>query len=148
VPVYQLLGGKYRDEGLDQLAEDFAAVREQIGYEMPVGVDDLGPFGEGSAAATENFVVRECPSVDNPWWEDLVTGIDKPIVDDGYVTVPEKPGIGVDLNEEHGGASTFSPDWTPVRDQQKMSVRQARHVWTLSKAAPRYFTRTKQSRPL
>ena len=53
-----------------------------------------------TAAATENFVALEHHSVDNPWWEDLVTGIDKPFLKDGYVTVPEKPGVGVELNED------------------------------------------------
>ena len=53
-----------------------------------------------AAAATENFIALEHHSVDNPWWEDLVTGPDKPFVKDGYVTVPEKPGVGVELNEE------------------------------------------------
>jgi len=53
-----------------------------------------------TAAATENFVALEHHSVDNPWWEDLVTGLDKPLVKDGYVHVPEKPGVGVELNEE------------------------------------------------
>ncbi|MEN8227548.1 MAG: mandelate racemase/muconate lactonizing enzyme family protein [Bacteroidota bacterium] len=53
-----------------------------------------------TAAATENFVALEHHSVDNPWWEDLVTGLDKPLVQDGYVVVPHKPGIGVELNEE------------------------------------------------
>ena len=52
------------------------------------------------AAATQNFIALEHHSVDIPWWEDLVTGIDKPIVQDGHVTVPEKPGLGVELNEE------------------------------------------------
>ncbi|MEM8970166.1 MAG: mandelate racemase/muconate lactonizing enzyme family protein, partial [Bacteroidota bacterium] len=53
-----------------------------------------------SAAATENFMWLEHHAVDKPKWEDLVTGIEKPIVQDGYVKVPEKPGIGVELNEE------------------------------------------------
>ena len=53
-----------------------------------------------TAAATENFVALEHHSVDKDWWEDLVTGFDKPMVKDGYVRVPEKPGVGVELNEE------------------------------------------------
>jgi L-alanine-DL-glutamate epimerase-like enolase superfamily enzyme len=53
-----------------------------------------------TAAATENFVALEHHSVDNPWWEDLVTGLEKPLVKDGYVMVPEKPGVGLELNEE------------------------------------------------
>ena len=53
------------------------------------------------AAATENFYVLEHHSVDLPWWEDLIDGIDKPLVVDGYAPVPEGPGLGFgELNEE------------------------------------------------
>ncbi len=52
------------------------------------------------AAATENFLVLENHSVDVPWWGDLVDGIDKPIVNKGFITVPDKPGLGITLNEE------------------------------------------------
>jgi L-alanine-DL-glutamate epimerase-like enolase superfamily enzyme len=54
-----------------------------------------------SIAATENFLALENHSVDVPWWDDLVKGLPKPIVDNGYITVPDKPGLGIDeLNEE------------------------------------------------
>ena len=52
------------------------------------------------AAATENFLVMENHSVDVPWWSDLVEGIEKPIVNKGFITVPDKPGLGITLNEE------------------------------------------------
>jgi L-alanine-DL-glutamate epimerase-like enolase superfamily enzyme len=52
------------------------------------------------AAATENFLVLENHSVDVPWWSELVEGIEKPIVNRGYIKVPEKPGLGITLNEE------------------------------------------------
>ena len=52
------------------------------------------------AAATENFTVLEHHSVDLPWWEDLIDGIDKPLVVDGFAKVPEAPGLGFgELNE-------------------------------------------------
>ena len=52
------------------------------------------------AAATENFYVLEHHSVDLPWWEDLIDGIEKPLVVDGYAPVPEAPGLGFgELNE-------------------------------------------------
>jgi L-alanine-DL-glutamate epimerase-like enolase superfamily enzyme len=68
-----------------------------------------------TAAATENFVALEHHSVDKTWWEDLVTGLDKPMVKDGYVRVPEKPGLGLELNEEavkehlHKDEELFAP---------------------------------------
>ena len=52
------------------------------------------------AAATENFLVLENHSVDTPWWDQLVTGLPHPIIQDGYITVPTSPGLGISLNEE------------------------------------------------
>ncbi len=53
------------------------------------------------AAATENFLVLENHASDVPWWDDLVTGLPKPLVQDGYIAVPETPGLGfADINEE------------------------------------------------
>jgi L-alanine-DL-glutamate epimerase-like enolase superfamily enzyme len=52
------------------------------------------------AAATANFLACENHSLDVPFWQDLVTGIDKPIINKGFITVPDKPGLGITLNEE------------------------------------------------
>lgn len=66
------------------------------------------------AAATENFVALEHHGVDVTGWEDIVTGL-KPIADRGFVKVPDKPGLGVELNEEAAkrflkkGATWFAP---------------------------------------
>ena len=52
------------------------------------------------AAASDNFLVLEHHSVDVPWWDDMVEGVEKPIVSRGYIRVPDKPGLGVTLNDE------------------------------------------------
>ncbi len=53
------------------------------------------------AAATENFLVLENHATDVPWWDDLITGLPKPLVQDGHIAVPETPGLGFDdINEE------------------------------------------------
>jgi L-alanine-DL-glutamate epimerase-like enolase superfamily enzyme len=52
------------------------------------------------AAATLNFLALENHSLDVPWWSDLVEGIEKPIIKNGFITVPDKPGLGVTLNED------------------------------------------------
>jgi len=52
------------------------------------------------AAATENFLVLENHSVDVAWWNDLVEGVEKPIVNKGFIAVPDQPGLGITLNEE------------------------------------------------
>jgi hypothetical protein len=51
-------------------------------------------------ATLRDFVALEYHALDLPWWGDLVTGVPKPIVQDGYIPVPETPGLGVVLNEE------------------------------------------------
>ena len=52
------------------------------------------------AAAIPSFVALENHALDLPFWKGLVTGLDDPLMEDGYVAVPEKPGLGVDLNYE------------------------------------------------
>jgi L-alanine-DL-glutamate epimerase-like enolase superfamily enzyme len=54
------------------------------------------------AAATENFLALEFHSNDVPWWDDLIISrLPKPLVQNGYITVPDAPGLGIeDLNDE------------------------------------------------
>lgn len=53
------------------------------------------------AAAIQNVLAVEFHSVDIPWWNDLATGIANPLFHDGFIDVPDKPGLGIDaLNEE------------------------------------------------
>ncbi len=49
------------------------------------------------AAATENFVALEHHSVDVEWWEDMVTGPMKPLVQKGFAHVPNGPGLGIEV---------------------------------------------------
>ncbi len=51
------------------------------------------------AATLKQMLAMENHAVDIPWWGDLVTGPSKPIVNKGYITVPDTPGLGVELNE-------------------------------------------------
>jgi L-alanine-DL-glutamate epimerase-like enolase superfamily enzyme len=51
------------------------------------------------ACTLKNFMVMENHAIDMPWWSDLVLGAPKPIVQQGYITVPDKPGLGIELNE-------------------------------------------------
>ncbi len=81
------------------------------------------------AAATENFLVLENHSVDVPWWSDLVNGVEKPIVNHGFITVPEKPGLGITLNDEvmkahllpdSGGYFEPTPEWNHERSHDRL----------------------------
>ena len=84
--------------------------------------------GRVTQEATQNFIALEHHSVDVPWWEDIVTGIEKPIVKDGFVKVPETPGLGVELNDEAVKAhlrddSEFfapTPEWDEIRSWDRI----------------------------
>jgi len=52
------------------------------------------------AAATENFLALENHSIDTPWWNEMVTGLPNPIIQNAYIDVPEAPGLGIDLNPD------------------------------------------------
>ncbi|WP_276353816.1 mandelate racemase/muconate lactonizing enzyme family protein [Cohnella caldifontis] len=58
--------------------------------------------GVHAAAATEHFLALEFHSNDVPWWDDLIVSkLPKPLVQDGYIQVPDAPGLGIeDLNDE------------------------------------------------
>ncbi|MBI3209547.1 MAG: mandelate racemase/muconate lactonizing enzyme family protein [Candidatus Solibacter usitatus] len=77
------------------------------------------------AAATENFVALEHHSVDVPWWEDLVHG-DKPLFDKGFAKVPDKPGLGITLNDEVVKQHLAEPGYfepTPAWDKDRSNDR-------------------------
>lgn len=53
------------------------------------------------AAATENFIALEHHFAEVPFWNDFVDGVPKPLIQaDGYIPVPEAPGLGFEINSE------------------------------------------------
>ncbi|MDQ3303144.1 MAG: mandelate racemase/muconate lactonizing enzyme family protein [Actinomycetota bacterium] len=52
------------------------------------------------ATAIPNYVALEWHGMSVPFWNDMVTGLDGPVIENGYIKVPQGPGLGVDLNEE------------------------------------------------
>ncbi|MGH2813252.1 MAG: mandelate racemase/muconate lactonizing enzyme family protein [Actinomycetota bacterium] len=70
---------------------------------LPVAPHNIaGPIGTMAAvhvcASIPNFLLLEWHASSVPFFDDLVTGIDKPLIRDGFITVPDSPGIGVDLD--------------------------------------------------
>jgi L-alanine-DL-glutamate epimerase-like enolase superfamily enzyme len=54
-----------------------------------------------AVAATENFLALEYHSAEVSWWDDLAIGPAKPLVNRGFIDVPETPGLGIeDLNDD------------------------------------------------
>ena len=59
----------------------------------------------------------------SPWWGDLVESIEKPIIDRGWIKVPDRPGLGITLNEDvvrqHLAPGTGYFDPTPQWNQER-----------------------------
>ena len=75
------------------------------------------------AAAMHNVLAMELHSVDVPWWADLVKGLPAPLVENGFIKVPDGPGLGItELNEELI-AEHINPDipgiWEPTDEWDK-----------------------------
>ena len=75
------------------------------------------------AAATENFMALEFSHADHPWYDDMVEGVQKPLVQDGFIPVPDGPGLGIVLNEEAIKEQMLNPEEyflpTPEWDGEK-----------------------------
>ncbi|MBN1400565.1 MAG: mandelate racemase/muconate lactonizing enzyme family protein [Anaerolineae bacterium] len=90
-------GGVYELKKIGDLAQGYGVAMAVHMAESPIAC----LAAAHAAAATENFLALEYHSNDVPWWDDLVTGPAKPIVDHGWITVPDAPGLGIEsLNDE------------------------------------------------
>jgi L-alanine-DL-glutamate epimerase-like enolase superfamily enzyme len=88
-------GGILETKKIGDMAQDYG-----VGMAMHFAGSPVSCFANvHCAAATENFLVLENHSVDVPWWNDLVEGVEKPIINKGFIKVPEKPGLGIMLND-------------------------------------------------
>jgi L-alanine-DL-glutamate epimerase-like enolase superfamily enzyme len=69
----------------------------------PHGIGD-GPFGLAAlvqvcATLPDNYLAFELPIV-GAQWKGLVTGLGEDAVQDGFIPVPEAPGLGIDLVQD------------------------------------------------
>jgi gluconate/galactonate dehydratase len=76
-------------------------------YGIPIASHNISsPLGTVAgahlSAAVPNFLCMEWHARDVPWWNDLVvrTGETGKILEEGYVEVPEGPGLGVEINRK------------------------------------------------
>lgn len=72
-------------------------------YYVPLAPHNIcGPVGTVAAchvcAAVPNFLVLEFHHLDNPVWSALLN--ETPLIHDGHITVPDRPGLGVTVNED------------------------------------------------
>jgi L-alanine-DL-glutamate epimerase-like enolase superfamily enzyme len=70
---------------------------------LPVAPHNIaGPVGTMASAhvcaSIPNFLALEWHASSVPFFDELVVGIDGPLIKDGYIALPDTPGLGIDLD--------------------------------------------------
>lgn len=90
-------GGALELKKIADIADDYGVAVAVHMAESPVGC----MAAVHAAAAMHNVLALEFHSVDVPWWSDMVNGLPKPLIENGFIKVPDGPGLGIEsLNEE------------------------------------------------
>lgn len=96
-PDVLTIGGLSEMKKLDAMCDRYGVGMAIHMAESPIGC--LAAIH--AAAAIQNVMAVEFHSIDCPEWQDLAIGLERPFIKDGFVNVPEKPGLGLDrLDEE------------------------------------------------
>jgi L-alanine-DL-glutamate epimerase-like enolase superfamily enzyme len=74
-------------------------------HTMPIAPHNISsPIGTMASAhycaAIPNFLCLEFHASEVPFWNDLAEAASGPIIQNGFITLPEKPGLGIMLNED------------------------------------------------
>jgi L-alanine-DL-glutamate epimerase-like enolase superfamily enzyme len=64
------------------------------------GLLGLAALVQVSATLPDNYIAFEYPAPDEAWWYDIVRGLPRPIVRDGFIEVWDRPGLGVEIDAE------------------------------------------------
>jgi len=93
-------GGIAETKKIAELADTYYLTMSPHNIGSPVAT----MAGVHLGATVPNFLALEFHARDVPWWDDLVAR-DKPLIQDGYIEVPDEPGLGIELDwdvvEEH-----------------------------------------------
>ena len=90
-------GGMLETKKIGDMAYDYGVAVALHMAESPIGAMAAVHVG----AALPQLMCMEYHSVDVPHWQDVVVGLPKPLIKDGYIEVPDAPGLGIEsLNEE------------------------------------------------
>ncbi|MDZ7849385.1 MAG: mandelate racemase/muconate lactonizing enzyme family protein [Halodesulfurarchaeum sp.] len=92
-------GGLAESKAIANRAEENYIVFSPHNVCSPIGTMALVHLG----AAVPNFGVLEFHARDIPWWDDLLVR-SNPLVRDGYIEVPDGPGLGIKLDSDEVAA--------------------------------------------
>jgi L-alanine-DL-glutamate epimerase-like enolase superfamily enzyme len=94
-PDLQKVGGLAVGQGIAQFADVHGMPTAPHNISSPVGT----LAGVHFSAAIPNFLALEFHASDVPFWNELIEGCPA-LIQGGFIEVPDKPGLGVTLNEK------------------------------------------------
>jgi L-alanine-DL-glutamate epimerase-like enolase superfamily enzyme len=97
-------GGLAESKAIASRAEENYVVFSPHNVCSPVGTMACVHLG----ACVPNFDVLEYHAIDVDWWDDLLVR-EAPLIQDGYIEVPERPGLGVELDEDVAADHLLDP---------------------------------------
>jgi len=97
-------GGLWEGRKIASLAEAHSTAVAPHTPSGPVGAVVAAHFG----VTTPNWLIQETVEADVPWRQDI---IDQPLaVQKGYIELPTRPGLGIEINEKEADKHPFQPD--------------------------------------
>jgi L-alanine-DL-glutamate epimerase-like enolase superfamily enzyme len=96
-PDLQKVGGLTEARRIAEYADSYNVGVAPHNISSPIGTMASAHF----CAAIPNFLALEYHASEVPFWDDLVADRSETgLINKGYIAVPEKPGLGITLNEE------------------------------------------------
>ncbi|MBS7638975.1 MAG: mandelate racemase/muconate lactonizing enzyme family protein [Candidatus Bathyarchaeia archaeon] len=90
------VGGIYELKWIAEFADLYGVLIAPHNYSLPIA---FMANVHAAAAMPKNFIAFEHHAAHVAEWEAFVEGIERPLIKDGFVNVPDKPGLGIEINE-------------------------------------------------
>jgi len=107
-------GGILENKKISDLAQEYGVAMAVHMAESPIGC----LAAVHSVAASENFLALEYHSTDIPWWDELARGLPRPLVNAGFIEVPDGPGLGIESLDDEIIRAHLHPElpglWEPT----------------------------------
>ena len=94
-PDFQKVGGLLEGRRIADMAEMHYLAVAPHNISSPIGT----MASVHLCAAIPNFLALEWHAASVPFFDDLIKGRRAPLIKDGYIAVPDKPGLGIELDE-------------------------------------------------
>jgi gluconate/galactonate dehydratase len=95
-PDFQKVGGLLEGRRIADMAEVHYLAVAPHNISSPIGTMAAAHL----CAAIPNFLALEWHAASVPFFDQLVLGGPRPLIEQGYIKIPKRPGLGIELNEK------------------------------------------------